>query len=476
MEPLCLLQFARPDPARGETLVRQIYADLRRAMTSGAIAVGTRLPSSRHAAEALGVSRNTTNTAYDLLRAEGLIDISPQRRPLVVGRAERQVLGAQPASAQPAQPRANTCWTRNYREQLFIDRSGAMAPGRPDPDLFPHDAWARTLRRASRRVAGASDTHALPALREELAHSLHRDRGMTVDPGQILLTGGTQASLALIALVLARPGETVLIEDPGYMGARAAMMGAGLVPAPLPIDEEGAQLPPAGAEARLLYLCPSNQYPLGQRLSLARRLAFIDHARRSGALILEDDYDSEFHWRGREIPAMHALTSGDEVIYLGTASKSLASSIHLAWMAVPPALVQPLAQAQANLGMRVNLQVQAAFADWLASGEHRANLRRITRTYARRGGMLTERLACTFGKDIALLAPDGGLQLALIFKAGQSEDTALAALHAAGFSPGRLSALCLQAEMTGLVIGFADATPERIERFCDTLARCCLAP
>lgn len=475
MEPLFLLQFTRPDPARGETLVRQIYADLRQAMTCGAIGVGTRLPSSRHAAQALGVSRNTMNTAYDLLRAEGLINICPQRRPLVVGRTELTVLGAQGASEKGAQPRVNTSWTRNYREHLFIDRSGAMAPGRPDPELFPHDAWARTLRRASRRAQGASDTHALPALREELANSLRRDRGMTVDPTQILITGGIQTSLALIALVLARPGETVLIEDPGYMGAKAAMMGAGLVPEPLPIDEEGALVPPAGAETRLIYLCPSNQYPLGRRLSLARRIAFIEHARRNGALILEDDYDSEFHWRGREIPAMHALASGDEVIYLGTASKSLASSIHLAWMVVPPALVQPLAQAQANLGMQVNLQIQAALSDWLASGEHRANLRRITRTYTRRGSLLAERLTRTFGDGMALLAPDGGLQLTLVFKAGQDENTAVAALHAAGFSPGRLSALCLQADMTGLVIGFADATEERIEHFCDTLARCCVA-
>lgn len=473
MEPLALLQFTRPDPERAETLAGQIYADLRAGMTSGAIPVGTRLPSSRRAAAILGVSRNTVNTAYDLLRAEGLVEIALQRRPVVAGGSAMPVVDVRAAPLAPPPPRLTTNWTRDYREPCFLDRHGAMAPGRPDPALFPHEAWARTLRRAARHRLAAGNFAApssLPALREELARGLARDRGMTVDPAQIIITGGTQASLALVALVLARPGDTVLMEDPGYMGTRAAMLGAGLVPAPMPIDEEGARVPPAGDGARLIYLTPSNQYPLGHRLSLARRLAFIDHARRTGAIILEDDYDSEFHWRGREIAAMHALASGPEVIYLGTTSKALAPALHLAWMVVPPELVHPFTQAQRNLGMMVNLQIQAAYGDWLASGEHRAHLRRISRCYARRGAMLAERLHQTFGKTVSLHGPDGGLQLALVFRAGQDEDAALQALHIAGFSPSRLSALCLQAGMTGLVIGFADATEERITRLCDTLA------
>ncbi len=478
MEPLALLQFTRPDPGRAETLVSQIYADLRTGMTSGAIPVGTRLPSSRRAAAILGVSRNTVNTAYDLLRAEGLVEIALQRRPVVTGGSAMPVVDMRAAPLAPTPPRVASNWACDHREPCFIDRNGAMAPGRPDPALFPHEAWARTLRRASRHRLAAGDfappssppSPSLPALREELARGLARDRGMTVDPSQIIITGGTQASLALVALVLARPGDKVLMEDPGYMGARAAMLGAGLVPEPMPLDEEGARVPPAGDRARLVYLTPSNQYPLGHRLSLARRLAFIDHARRTGAIILEDDYDSEFHWRGREIAAMHALGSGQEVIYLGTTSKALAPTLHLAWMVVPTELVKPFTQAQRNLGMMVNLQIQAAYGDWLASGEHRAHLRRISRCYARRGAMLAERLREAFGKRVSLHGPDGGLQLALVFRAGQDENAALQALHAAGFSPSRLSTLCLQAGMTGLVIGFADATEQKITRFCDTLA------
>jgi len=477
MEPLSLLSFTRPDPARDETLVGQIYADLRAAITGGSIPAATKLPSSRRAAQVLGVSRNTLNTAYDLLRAEGLIEISAQRRPLVL--APSPLAASRLASAAPMeapnrshQTEIDAAWSHNYREHLFIDRNGAMSPGRPDPALFPHDAWARALRRATRRPFKIGPTHALPALCLELAQILSRDRGMRVEPAQIIITSGTQASLALAALVLARAGDKVLMEDPGYMGARAAMLGADLVSQAMPVDEEGALVPPLPDTdpARLIYLCPSNQYPSGHRLSLARRMGFIDYARQTGAILLEDDYDSEFQWRGREIAAMHALAPDGEVIYLGTASKSLSTAIHLGWMVVPPKLVQPLAQAQVNLGLCVNIQVQAAFSDWLASGEHRAHLRKISRIYAKRGGMLADQLKRRFGDKIALHRPDGGLQLTLVFKAGQDEQTALIALHKAGFSPARLSALCIEAQMTGLVIGFADATEERINRFCDILA------
>jgi GntR family transcriptional regulator/MocR family aminotransferase len=165
MEPLTLLQFTRPDPGRAETLVSQIYADLRTGMTSGAIPVGTRLPSSRRAAAILGVSRNTVNTAYDLLRAEGLVEIALQRRPVVTGGSAMPVVDMRAAPLAPTPPRVASNWTCDHREPCFIDRNGAMAPGRPDPALFPHEAWARTLRRASRhRLAAGISPPFLPAL------------------------------------------------------------------------------------------------------------------------------------------------------------------------------------------------------------------------------------------------------------------------------------------------------------------------
>lgn len=479
MEPLSLTRFTRPDPSRADGLAVQIYGDLHRAIASGAIAQGQELPSSRNAAKALGVSRNTLGSAYDLLRAEGLIEIAPNRRPVVTHRPPPDGAARQPT------PQTNhgvhlleSGWAHDYRANLFLSRSGALSPGTPDSDLFPNDAWARALRRVSRRRYVADQAFEDPPgyrpLREELAARLARDRGMQVDPSQILITTSTQASLSLAAQLLARSGDRVLMEDPGYMGARAAMLGAGLRPVSMSLDEEGALIPPDGAagNARLIYLTPSNQYPMACRLSLARRLALIDHARATGAIILEDDYDSEFHWRGREIAAMHALGSGDEVIYLGTASKALARGMRLGWMVLPPALVAPFAQAQRNLGIAVNVHVQAALADLMASGEYRAHLRRITRIYAQRGQMLATRLTERFANSIAVRAPDGGLQMPLLFRAAQDEGASLVALDKAGFSPGRLSGLCIDAQIEGLIVGFADATPERIEAFCDVLETC----
>ncbi|MFO1175322.1 MAG: PLP-dependent aminotransferase family protein [Paracoccaceae bacterium] len=464
MEPARLTSLIDLNRARPEPLAVQLYRDLLAAILAGR-AQGS-LPSSRVTAAALGLSRNTVNAAYDLLRAEGAVAIAPCQAPriLPVG------------SGAPPPPTANSTGLPGLHARGLVwgadarTNHGRMAPGQPDMALFPRDAWAMTLRRTARNIRPADlayDHYAgLPRLREVLARRLAADRGMDLRPDQILVTAGSQAALALLALTLAGPGDPVLVEDPGYGGAKAAFSGAGLVSLPIPVDGEGADCRNA-PPARLVYLTPANQYPLGHRLSLARREAILAYARQHEAVLIEDDYDSEFLWHGREIAALQGRAP-ERVVTIGTVAKALAPALRLGWIVAPPHLAEGLRAAQRNLGLAANHHAQAALADFMDQGGYRAHLHRIARTYGDRGRAFAAALRRLPG--IELQDPSGGVQLTISLPEA-AEAPALAALRRAGFGCQPLSGFCLGPPRFGLVGGFADATPGRIDDFCAVLGQ-----
>ncbi|MCW3781594.1 PLP-dependent aminotransferase family protein [Defluviimonas salinarum] len=463
MEPLVLTALSTPDRNAESPLTVQLYRDLLEAIRTGR--ARGQLPSSRAAAAALGVSRNTVNAAYELLRAEGAVVIRPGAAPEILPPAEAgPAMGA--AEQSPGPSARGHAWAEERRRS----GGGIMAPGHPDEPLFPRDDWAMHLRRASRRRLGGAFAYGeysgLPALREVLARRLAADRGMQVAPDDILITPGSQASLALLALALADPGDTALVEEPGYPGTRAAFRGAGLSTLPLPVDTEGADVS-AAPRARLTYLTPANQYPMGHRLSLRRRAEALDHARISDGFLVEDDYDSEFHWHGREIAALQG-SAPERVIALGTAAKALMPALRIGWIVAPPGLAGPLRAAQRNLGLAANVHAQAALAEFMETGRYRAHLRRIAKVYGERGRALAAALRSLPGIEVA--DPSGGVQIGFRLPEGH-EASALTALHAAGFGTAALSDYCLGPPQEGLITGFAEATPDRIARFTATLGR-----
>ncbi|WOI57840.1 PLP-dependent aminotransferase family protein [Palleronia sp. LCG004] len=463
-KPLSLPLICRPDREGEEPLAVQLYRDLLAAIRDGRLGQGHALPSSRAAAGELGLARSTVTVAYDLLRAEGAIEMRRGAAPRVV------TAPVAPGPAVAMVPRAvsgrGARMARNPRRETG-PAQGVMAPGEPDEGLFPADEWARALRRAARRRHGGAFAYAEPwgiaPLRRILSERLRADRGIAAEPDRIVVTTGTQGGLSLIARLMTEPGERAAIEDPGYLGARVAFEGAGLVPVPVPVDAEGIVVEAVPRDVRLVYLTPSNQYPTGVRLSHARRAALVRTARETGALILEDDYDSEFLWRGREIAALSAEAGGGEAIHFGSASKVLAPALRIGWMVVPGDLVDPVRAALRNQGLMANLHAQWALAEMMESGRYRAQARRIARAYEGRGRALCEALGPIGG--LSVRPPDGGVQLAVRFDDGRSEEAAIHALGRGGFRPARLSAYCMEAGARGLVVGFADATPERIARF-----------
>jgi GntR family transcriptional regulator/MocR family aminotransferase len=347
-------------------------------------------------------------------------------------------------------------------------------PGAPDERLFPRAAWARALRKAALLphgpMSGYADYAGRPSLREALAARLAADRGLVVSAGQILVVSSAQAAFTLLAQVLAEPGDRALVESPGYAGARAAVAAAGLAAVPLPVDGAGADIRRVTGPARLAYVTPSNQYPLGVRMALHRREALADWARRSNAWIIEDDYDGEFHWRGRAVATLQAIAP-DVTLYVGSAAKSLMPALRLGWIAAPEPLVAPLREGVRNLGLGANLHAQAAFEAFVEDGAWRAHIRRISSTYAARGKLLADALEDRFGAAMEVSRPDGGLQLVARLPHSEAEDRAMAALGAAGFAVAALSRYgCGVPGPPGLVIGFADAEPALVARFCTALA------
>jgi GntR family transcriptional regulator/MocR family aminotransferase len=351
---------------------------LREAMRDGRLVLGAVLPSSRALAGDLGVARGTVSAAYAQLAAEGYLDIRqgapvrvswlPQRRPPL------------PSPQRQPVPR----W--DFR------------PGRPDSASFPRYAWAKAHRqvmaRAPDEIFGYGDPAGNAELRRVLADYLGRARGVDTDPARLLICNGFTQALTLTCLVLRAAGTTTLaVEDPGTPRYRSIAEAAGLSVVPVPCDQQGLQADYlARTGARAVLVTPAHQYPLGLTMSAARRTALVEWARRHQALIIEDDYDGEFRYDRQPIGALQYLDP-EHVIYIGTASKTLAPGLRLGWLSAPGALHESFAMAKDRLDRGTSALEQHTFAEFIASGSFDRHIRRMRTVYHRRRDDLEQAIA-----------------------------------------------------------------------------------
>ena len=397
------------DRAAATPLAVQISAQLQAAVTGGVLRAGDRLPSSRDLAATLGVSRTVVTNAYARLFAEGWLEgrhgsgtyvadvtpppsldhpPAPRRVRALAGRAgrgpRRRVGDIRAGSRRAATPRA---------------RPTASPPGLID--LQPGISWAEGIEpavwRRAWRQAGAHlpsrwpDPHGLPELREEIAAYLRRSRGLAVTPAHVLVTQGVSSGLALLADALLTPGDKAGVEEPGYATGREVLRRAGARVVPCRVDAHGIVPEELPGDLKLLYTTPAHQYPLGGRLPVSRRQALIAWARATGALVVEDDYDSEFRYDVGPLPALHSMDP-DVIVYLGTASKVLATAFGAGWLVAPPALVDRLADLRPRLGARIPEPVQHAVLALLRSGDLERHVRKMRLEYARRRAALVDGL------------------------------------------------------------------------------------
>ena len=463
-----------------EALPLQICRQIRDAIGQSRIPADSRLPSTRRLAGELGVSRNTVLAAFEQLTVEGYLASRTGAGTFVAPVAHG--MGA-PDVGAPVEVDAGPRLSQRGQMIASIDRSErpggrAFRPGIPDVRLFPHDAWARLLRASARQIerrySGYGHYHGLPPLREAIARHLAETRGVVVTPDQILVLSSSQAALDLSARMLLDPGDAVGLEDPGYKGALIAFLAAGADIADLPVDDGGIDVTgfddPEGLQ--MLYVTPSHQYPLGPTMNLERRLTVLDFARQANAYILEDDYDSEFHYRSRPIPALASLDDGGRVIYLGTFAKTMMPSIRVAFLALPKQLVAPFRTAQRNTGQAPSAVVQMALARFLDEGHFRAHVRRVSGIYRKRRDRLVALLAERCPGLSPDPVPDGGMQLAVSFDNQRVDDVAVSdELADREIDCLALSSLYRShAGRRGLVLGFATPGEAEIDEGVDQLA------
>jgi len=454
----------------GQSTRHRLAEALRRAVIDGTLEAGSLLPASRVLARELGLGRNTVLHAYEQLTTEGYV--SADRQGTVVCHLARRApaSAARVAQAEPVlPPLARRALPRNLPPgEDEIPRP--FLPGIPAIDQFPLERWRRRVARAWKSVAANTlagrDVCGEPVLRAAIAGYLRASRGVRCEPEQVVVTSGTQESLTLCAQLLADPGEPVWMENPGYIGASTAFVSAGLELVPVPVDAEG--LAPSAAlwrrkPPRLIYTTPSHQYPLGVVLSLPRRLALIEQARRAGSWILEDDYDSEF-CRGVPMAAMQGLAPDAPVVYLGTFSKTLYPALRLAYVVLPEAAVEAVMPALARRLSPGRVAEQEALAAFIHEGEFTAHLRRMRRLYAERQAALREALHKGWPLPLALSPGEGGMHLALALPPQVPDRDVVLHARARGLEPRALSTYAVGEGMAlnGLVLGYANVSAERV--------------
>jgi GntR family transcriptional regulator / MocR family aminotransferase len=429
VDPLVLL------PLDGDgALYQQVYRALRSEILSRRLPPGGRLPSTRALAADLGISRNIAILAYDQLLGEGYAEARRGSGTIVAPSLPGDwrpvaTLSSTPTSrAKPtAEPRLARAGSRALaiveRRPVRWDLQPARLPydfrfGRPAFADFPHALWCRLLGRRARRATLRDLDYGPPEgreeLREALAERLSRFRGIDVGAERIVIVNGSQQALDLVARVLLDPGDRVLIEEPHYLGARWVFVAAGAELVPGRVDEDGLQVPGVRARRpapRLAYVTPSHQFPTGVVLPAGRRLELLNWAARTGAFILEDDYDSEYRYEGRPLQALAALDAEQRVIYVGTFSKLMFPALRLGYLVLPESLVRPVAAAKAIADTGSAMLEQLTLADFIRHGHFERHLQRSRRRNASRRAVLLEAIRDHFGERAEVSGANAGLHV-----------------------------------------------------------------
>jgi len=447
----------------GTSLVEQLCGQLRHAMMTGRLAAGQQLPSSRELCGMLGVARNTVSAALDQLAREGFIDVRQGRRPVVALPASLQRRGEGGNSSRPAKLHVSQ-WARKIRASGWPFRSGVdqgpFAPGLADAREFPHDLWARCLRSGARwaLLQGDGDVN-YRRLRHALLMHLMRERGIRAQPSQIFFTPSAQAALELCARLVLDPGDLAWMESPGYPGARAALRNAGAIIAGVGVDTEGMAFEGRRDMPRAVFVTPSHQYPTGALMSISRRKGLLALAARAGAAIVEDDYDSEFHYEGKPVAALQGLDTAGHVFYAGTFSKALFSGIRVGYMIVPESFVDIFEQAQRHTGQIVASALQYGLAEFIEQGYFSAHIRRMNRIYRTRRDFLVEALEHRLAGRLRVQPPPGGMQLLAKLAPGIDDTAVVQSLADLGISARALSQHYIEpGGEAGLFLGFSAST------------------
>ena len=457
----------------GTDLATQIYRQLRAAMLDGRLRVGERLPPTREFAARLAVSRNTVSAAYDRLVAEGFL----------AGRVGSGTF-VRAGAAGPAKPQDALGGTHGIpgggrvaprAVWQSIPRPTAHPPGpppydfsvgAPDTGLFPADTWRRLVMRELRASAlpshyGEPEGH--EGLRAAIARHTGMSRSVKASADDVIVTNGAQQALDLLGRVLISPGDRVAVEEPGYPPARWLFQSLGAEVTGVPVDREGIDVAAIPDGTRMVYTTPSHQHPLGVTMSLQRRTALLDWAQAHDAVIIEDDYDSEFRFSSRPLEPLQSLDRAGHVAYVGTFAKTMVPTLRLGFLIAPASLRDTLRTAKQLTDWHVDLPSQAALARFIDDGLFARHLRKANRSYAARHELIMNTLERDFAPWLRVIPSVSGLHLCAVAEPGAVVPPGLVSrARRRGVAVETLADFCGGPPQAGLVIGYGAIREERI--------------
>ncbi len=459
-------------PGDRNTRVARIYQALRDAVLDGRLAAGDRVPATRDLAGQLGVARGTVTAAYDRLGAEGFLE-SRAGSGTYVADLELTAPDPAPRNARTGAVRPLPLWEVPVEPPRPRDRRlHDLSIGLPDPALFPLEVWRRLVSAQLRRSRLEEATYGGRGsfrLQREIARFLGLSRSVVCAPDDVVVTAGAQQAIDLVARVLVAPADVVAMEDPGYFAVRRLLDTHRARVRGVPVDDEGLVVDALPSDARLVYVTPSHQFPTGVTMSMSRRVALLRWAARHDAVIVEDDYDSEYRYAQQPVEPLQSLDRDGRVVYVGTFSKSLLPALRTGFLVPPRSLLPALREAKQVTSWEGDQTTQGALAAFLAEGHHAAHVRRATRVYRERRDLVLDGLARL--DDVLLVVPAvAGLHVAARFRDEEVDDRAVVrraaqrGVRVEGLSDHHRGAL----PRPGLAIGFAgidaDAVPDAMNR------------
>ncbi|MEK1837745.1 MAG: PLP-dependent aminotransferase family protein [Pseudomonas sp.] len=463
-------------------LHQRIQRALRALILEGALDPGLKLPATRVLAKSLGIARDTVENAYVQLHRDGFIVRREGAGSYVcetlgtdLRGAARRRIKAQEVKGNQAAPGAGL----SQRGRMIFDSGGvtdqqvikAFATGLPETRTFPTDVWERLQRQVMKdyraNVLLHGDPQGAEPLRKAIATYLNLERGAKCSADQILVLSSTRQALFLCAQLLVDAGKPILLENPGYFGARKAFETAETKVLPIDVDELGICTDLLYADrsgANCVYVTPSHQYPTGATLPLERRLELINWAAEKGKWILEDDYDSEFHYDGQPTACVQGLDKYQRTLYLGTFSKTLYPGLRMGYMVLPHELIKAFTYARSMMDGHTPQILQLTLARFMEDGHYNAHVRAMRKLYAGRQSIMLDAIGKHLDGIVTALRPQGGLQIPCLLHDGWSEGKTIRQAASAGVQLSGLSRLYAgDQKKQGWLLGYSSLTAYEIE-------------
>ena len=468
-------------------LHQQLYEELRRAILSGRLLPRQRIPSTRSLAKSLGISRTTVTSCYEQLLSEGYLETIVGSGTYVCAQLPDDLLHSTPVES--VQKTVSPIQLSKYAARLAdMDTSLMSEPdlqisfryGRPAFDHFPMQTWRKLLSRHCRENSTwldyATDALGYKPLREAIARYLSRSRAVQCEPEQVIITNGTQQALYLIMRLLIELGDAIALEDPGYLSARRIFLSQGAKLLPIRVDESGLVVKDlakyANESIKLVYVTPSHQFPTGSILSLPRRLELLAWAQQNSAMIIEDDYDSEYRYGDRPIPALQGLAQTDSVLYIGTFSKVLFPSLRIGYLVLPQSFISLFARAKWLSDRSLPSLEQQVLTDFIEQGHIDRHIRKMRSLYDLRRQALVQALKTNFGEKAKILGEKAGLHLMVRLQTHLTDEEIIQ--RAARVGVGMMSAQpsYLNANCAGeFIFGYSELRQEQIQQGISRLAQ-----